>query len=228
MAALLAGRLRGARRGVRAALPSAPRVCRASTRTPRSWWSHPHPDDETLCCAGVIQRVVRAGGRASVVWITSRGCLRDRPAADREEPVREGRRRRATWRKTHARSAQRDRTTGRVRRRAAVLGYPDRGVLRLLTDHRATPYTSGSGRTAVPTRALFRAIPTRVRVSSATRRGARAPASDADSGPEPDDSIPIIAQRACSPSPSAGAAVCCRGVRYWICAWRGRLAQPGG
>src|SRR2546423_2998968 len=31
----------------------------------------PHPDDETLCCAGVIQRVVRAGGRASVVWITS-------------------------------------------------------------------------------------------------------------------------------------------------------------
>src|SRR2546427_43379 len=31
----------------------------------------PHPDDETLCCAGVIQRVVRAGGRASIVWITS-------------------------------------------------------------------------------------------------------------------------------------------------------------
>jgi len=22
----------------------------------------PHPDDETLCCAGVIQRVMRAGG----------------------------------------------------------------------------------------------------------------------------------------------------------------------
>src|SRR5579863_7362966 len=31
----------------------------------------PHPDDETLCCAGVIERVVRAGGRASVVWVTS-------------------------------------------------------------------------------------------------------------------------------------------------------------
>src|SRR5450432_980966 len=31
----------------------------------------PHPDDETLCCAGVIQRVLRAGGHASVVWITS-------------------------------------------------------------------------------------------------------------------------------------------------------------
>src|SRR2546430_15135064 len=34
----------------------------------------PHPDDETLCCAGVIQRVVRAGGRASVVWVTSGGA----------------------------------------------------------------------------------------------------------------------------------------------------------
>src|SRR5215475_9162100 len=31
----------------------------------------PHPDDETLCCAGVIERVVRAGGRVAVVWITS-------------------------------------------------------------------------------------------------------------------------------------------------------------
>ena len=31
----------------------------------------PHPDDETLCCAGVIQRVVAAGGRANVVWLTS-------------------------------------------------------------------------------------------------------------------------------------------------------------
>jgi LmbE family N-acetylglucosaminyl deacetylase len=31
------------------------------------------------------------------------------------------------------------------------LGYPDRGVLRLLTDHRATPYTSGfTAATAVP------------------------------------------------------------------------------
>src|SRR5262249_29904299 len=31
----------------------------------------PHPDDETLCCAGVIQRVLRAGGHASIVWLTS-------------------------------------------------------------------------------------------------------------------------------------------------------------
>jgi LmbE family N-acetylglucosaminyl deacetylase len=31
----------------------------------------PHPDDETLCCAGVIERVAAAGGRVTVVWVTS-------------------------------------------------------------------------------------------------------------------------------------------------------------
>ena len=31
----------------------------------------PHPDDELLCCAGVIQRVVQSGGRVSIVWVTS-------------------------------------------------------------------------------------------------------------------------------------------------------------
>lgn len=31
----------------------------------------PHPDDETLCCAGAIQRVLEQGGQAYVVWLTS-------------------------------------------------------------------------------------------------------------------------------------------------------------
>ncbi|MBS0364280.1 MAG: PIG-L family deacetylase [Proteobacteria bacterium] len=31
----------------------------------------PHPDDEILCCAGIMQRVLAAGGRVNVVWITS-------------------------------------------------------------------------------------------------------------------------------------------------------------
>src|SRR5262250_334489 len=36
----------------------------------------PHPDDETLCCAGVIQRVVHAGGRVTIVWLTSGDAAR--------------------------------------------------------------------------------------------------------------------------------------------------------
>src|SRR5690348_14196459 len=31
----------------------------------------PHPDDETLCCAGLIRRVVAAGGHVGIVWLTS-------------------------------------------------------------------------------------------------------------------------------------------------------------
>src|ERR1700692_3750793 len=31
----------------------------------------PHPDDETLCCAGAIQRAHAAGARVAIVWITS-------------------------------------------------------------------------------------------------------------------------------------------------------------
>jgi LmbE family N-acetylglucosaminyl deacetylase len=30
----------------------------------------PHPDDETLCCAGVMQRALAQGARVSVVWVT--------------------------------------------------------------------------------------------------------------------------------------------------------------
>src|SRR5262245_40574752 len=30
----------------------------------------PHPDDETLCFAGVMQRALAQGARVSVVWVT--------------------------------------------------------------------------------------------------------------------------------------------------------------
>lgn len=102
----------------------------------------PHPDDETLCCAGVIQRVARAGGRASVVWITSGDAsYLDVLLVD----------------KTLTRSAARQRGLGARRMREAraattllgvgddrqlFLGYPDRGVLALLTEHRDTAFTS--------------------------------------------------------------------------------------
>ncbi len=111
----------------------------------------PHPDDETLCCAGVIQRVVRAGGRASVVWITSGDAseldllLIEKRLFVKPEQAREL----AATRMREARAA-----TARLGVPAAgqlFLGYPDRGVLGLLTDHRATPYTSGfTGAAAVP------------------------------------------------------------------------------
>src|SRR5256714_15065215 len=66
-AAALAVRAAGCTAAPAAAAPSLPRLDAQTSLLVVA----PHPDDETLCCAGVIQRVVRAGGRASIVWITS-------------------------------------------------------------------------------------------------------------------------------------------------------------
>src|SRR5690606_13005283 len=33
----------------------------------------PHPDDESLCCGGLIATARRAGAEVSIVWITSGG-----------------------------------------------------------------------------------------------------------------------------------------------------------
>jgi LmbE family N-acetylglucosaminyl deacetylase len=102
----------------------------------------PHPDDETLCCGGLIQRVVRAGGRASIVWITSGDAseldlllieksLWLRPAKMRDLGAR---------RMREAREATA--LLGVAPAGQLFLGYPDRGVLGLLGGHYTTAYTS--------------------------------------------------------------------------------------
>jgi LmbE family N-acetylglucosaminyl deacetylase len=104
----------------------------------------PHPDDETLCCAGLIQRVVQAGGRASVVWITSgdgerlgllmsEGALWRSPARARELGARRMAEARAATAVLGVRPA------GQL-----FLGYPDGGLPKLLAGKRATVYTSPS------------------------------------------------------------------------------------
>ena len=114
----------------------------------------PHPDDETLCCAGVIQRVLRSGGRASVVWITSGDGSELDLLLEGSLTARSGRAL-AERRMLEARTA-----TARLGVPADAqlfLGYPDGGLRRLLTDHRRTPYSSRfTGAAAVPySAALF-------------------------------------------------------------------------
>jgi len=98
----------------------------------------PHPDDETLCCAGVIQRVARAGGRVSVVWITSGDAERmglllnekllfANPARARQFGAR---------RMAEARAATA--LLGVPAGGQLFLGYPDGGVLELLDGNPAT------------------------------------------------------------------------------------------
>jgi LmbE family N-acetylglucosaminyl deacetylase len=102
----------------------------------------PHPDDETLCCAGVMQRVAHAGGHVAVVWITSGdGALWDRllierslrPAAALDLGVR---------RMSEARSATA--RLGVATEGQLFLGYPDGGVAALLEAPRTVAHPSRS------------------------------------------------------------------------------------
>ena len=102
----------------------------------------PHPDDETLCCGGIIQRVLRAGGRASIVWITSGDAslldllLIERTLLGWTDQARAlGLRRMAEARAAAA-------ALGVPASAQLFLGYPDRGLLELLGAHRTTPYAA--------------------------------------------------------------------------------------
>ncbi len=111
----------------------------------------PHPDDETLCCAGVIQRVVAAGGRASIVWLTSGdGSELDSLLIERSLRVKPARMRDlAHKRMREARAAAA--ILGVPPARQFFLGYPDGGLLTLLTGHFTVPYRSRfTGADSVP------------------------------------------------------------------------------
>jgi LmbE family N-acetylglucosaminyl deacetylase len=111
----------------------------------------PHPDDETLCCGGVIQRVVGAGGRVTVVWLTSGD-------AARMNLILMGRSLFPGAAIARELGAQRMREARIAASRLGVasagqlfLGYPDGGLLELLGTHRTAPYTSPTtGAAAVP------------------------------------------------------------------------------
>jgi len=102
----------------------------------------PHPDDETLCCAGLIQRVVRAGGRASVVWITSGDASELDLLLIEKSPLMSPAKARdlAARRMREARAAAD--ALGVPSARQLFLGYPDRGVLTLLGEHYRRAYRS--------------------------------------------------------------------------------------
>ena len=111
----------------------------------------PHPDDETLCCAGVIRRVVTAGGHASIVWLTSGdGSELDMLLIERALRVHPQKMRDlAGKRMREARAAAA--VLGVPARQQFFLGYPDGGLLTLVTDHFTTPYYSRfTGAVSVP------------------------------------------------------------------------------
>jgi LmbE family N-acetylglucosaminyl deacetylase len=111
----------------------------------------PHPDDETLCCGGYVQRALASGAQVYIVWITG-GEAFELDALVVQHHLRErgkGLERLGSRRLGEARAAAL--RLGVPADHLFMLGYPDRGIRRLLLDHVATPYRSAyTGASAVP------------------------------------------------------------------------------
>jgi LmbE family N-acetylglucosaminyl deacetylase len=102
----------------------------------------PHPDDEVLCCSGVIQRVLHAGGRVSIVWFTSGdGSELDLLVVEKSLFLRPSKLRELAVRRMQE-SRDAAAVLGVPADRLYFLGYPDRGILPLFTDYYITTYRS--------------------------------------------------------------------------------------
>ena len=94
----------------------------------------PHPDDESLCCGGLIHLAHEAGAKVAVVWVTNGdGSRWDVRLTEHELlPGSEAYRKLARQRMSEARMAAA--SLGVPQDHLFFLGYPDRGVLRLMGD----------------------------------------------------------------------------------------------
>jgi len=95
----------------------------------------PHPDDESLCCAGLIHEARVIGARVAIVWITNGDAFRwSAMVAERKLRPRAG-----TFLDFAVRRAAEARDAAAVLELNPdllfFLGYPDRGLLPLLLDH---------------------------------------------------------------------------------------------
>ncbi|WP_189101556.1 PIG-L deacetylase family protein [Deinococcus knuensis] len=102
----------------------------------------PHPDDETLCCAGMIQQARRAGAEVFVVWVTpGDGFEFDAALTERSlRPGPAGLRELGNARADEARRAAA--VLGVDAAHTFMLGYPDGALSRLFTVNYARPFVS--------------------------------------------------------------------------------------
>ncbi|WP_347240663.1 PIG-L deacetylase family protein [Thermus sp.] len=102
----------------------------------------PHPDDESLCCAGLIQKVLQGGGQVYLAWMTlGDGFQWDAALLHRTlRPTPKDLQALALAREKEAKAAAR--TLGVPEGHLYFLGYPDRGLLPMFLEHFYTPYRS--------------------------------------------------------------------------------------
>jgi len=102
----------------------------------------PHPDDESLCCAGILQRARANGAATAVVWITAGdGFALDAMVIERTLWPREANMRQlGMLRLAEAGAAAAELAVPPAQQ--YVLGYPDRGVAPLMADYYQRSYRS--------------------------------------------------------------------------------------
>jgi LmbE family N-acetylglucosaminyl deacetylase len=104
----------------------------------------PHPDDESLCCAGILQRARSNGATIAVVWITAGdGFALDAMLVEHSLwPTAADLRRLGVQRLSEAAAAATE--LGVPPERQYFLDYPDRGVAALVGDYYTHSYRSAS------------------------------------------------------------------------------------
>jgi len=102
----------------------------------------PHPDDEVLACAGAILSAIRAGASVFIVWVTSGDgfewdefLLSHDPLPEKRDMLLLGYRRMEECRQSAS-------ILGVPSDHLYFLGYPDGGIMRLLTRNYIEPFTS--------------------------------------------------------------------------------------
>ncbi|WP_309571671.1 PIG-L family deacetylase [Deinococcus sp.] len=102
----------------------------------------PHPDDETLCCAGMIQRAQAEGAGVWITWVTAGDGFEFDAALTQGvlRPQAHNMRALGAARALEARQAAQ--ILGVPADHTFILGYPDRGLARLTTSNYARPYTA--------------------------------------------------------------------------------------
>lgn len=121
--------------GARAALPAMAPIRAADSLLIVA----PHPDDESLCCAGLIHQARQAGAKVAIVWITNGDGFRwDDMVVNHELlPDHTSYLQLARMREGEAREAAHILDVAPAS--TYFLGYPDRGVGRLMSDYYAPP-----------------------------------------------------------------------------------------
>lgn len=102
----------------------------------------PHPDDETLCCAGVLQRARAAGADAGIVWMTAGDGARFNAVLARITPRSSGGQMVRLGQRRIREAAAAAGVLGVPDSATWVLGYPDRGLGRLLDPADDEPFRS--------------------------------------------------------------------------------------